>query len=87
MFLLSSKLKDPQKGWTNELFLGLGFLENEKNILPFEFFSQFIPAYRHDKEKWFCNEISGEVLKIAGAKGINKDTNEYNPGSFQKIFN
>ena len=50
------------------------------------FFSQVIPADKHDKEKWFCNEIAGEVLKIAGAKGIDKDTNEYNPGSFQEIF-
>jgi uncharacterized protein YycO len=49
-------------------------------------FSQFIPADIHDKEKWFCNEISGEVLKKAGAKGIVKDTNEYNPGSFQELF-
>lgn len=48
--------------------------------------SQTIPVDIHDKEKWFCNEICGEVLKIAGAKGIVEDTNEYNPGSFQELF-
>ena len=50
------------------------------------FLSQFIPADIHDKEKWFCNEICGEVLKKAGVINIIRDTNEYNPGSFQEIF-
>lgn len=67
----------------------LGFVQSQENK-PYDwkgiFFSQFIPVDKHDKEKWFCNEISGDVLKIAGAKGIIKDTNEYNPGSFQEIF-
>ena len=50
------------------------------------FFSQVIPMDIDNKDKWFCNEISGQVLKMAGAVGIEKDPNEYNPGSFQKLF-
>jgi hypothetical protein len=73
----------------NKIDEALKFAYSQENK-PYDwkgiFFSQFIPADKHDKEKWFCNEISGEVLKIAGAKGIEKDTNEYNPGSFQALF-
>jgi len=48
--------------------------------------SQFLPLNKHDKNKWFCNEIVGESLKHGGIKNIKKNTNQYNPGSFQKLF-
>jgi len=48
--------------------------------------SQFLPLNKHDKEKWFCNEIVGESLKHGGIKNIKKNTNQYNPGSFQELF-
>ena len=51
------------------------------------FLSQVLPLDKHDKNKYFCNEICGDVLLQTSAKNLlHKKTNNYNPGSFQELF-
>jgi len=50
------------------------------------FLSQVVPLGYENPDKWFCNEIVGEVLIEAGAEGIIKKPNLYNPGTFINLF-
>lgn len=60
--------------------------ENKKYDWRGIWFSQFLPLNKQDKNKWFCNEIVGESLRRGNVKEITKKSNQYNPGSFQKLF-
>jgi len=50
------------------------------------FLTQFINIHKENPDKYFCTEICAEILKIMGVSKLTKNSNEYNPGSFDKLL-